>query len=100
MLLLLFSGLNAYRHCSGTLPVQNREGRRGRGNLGRGKREGGRVKPLARRYPSPFTLHPSRLPPSPFPLPLFQAFSTWPKSSSTGVERPKMVTATRILFLS
>ena len=29
-----------------------------------------------------------------------QAFSTWPKSSSTGVERPKIVTDTRSLFLS
>src|SRR4030067_2704081 len=67
---LLISGLNAYRCCySGTLPVQNREGRRGRGNLGRGKREGGRVKPLARRYPSPFTLTPSLLPTSPLSLP-------------------------------
>src|SRR5262249_36257227 len=28
-------------------------------------------------------------------LPGYYAFSTWPNSSSTGVERPKIVTATR-----
>ncbi len=32
--------------------------------------------------------------------PRLQAFSTWEKSSSTGVERPKMDTATRNLFFS
>jgi hypothetical protein len=31
---------------------------------------------------------------------LDQAFSTWEKSSSTGVERPKIDTATRSLFFS
>ncbi len=32
---------------------------------------------------------------APLPGPAAQAFSTWPNSSSTGVERPKMSTATR-----